>query len=63
MKAAYLSLTPDQQSLLQRTADRVRAFAVAQKASIQPVQGTPLSLTVRVRVCGRECTELIGVGA
>ncbi len=43
MKAAYLSLTPDQQSLLQRTADRVRAFAVAQKASIQPVQGTPLS--------------------
>ncbi|ELR11500.1 histidinol dehydrogenase [Acanthamoeba castellanii str. Neff] len=38
MKAAYLSLTPDQQSLLQRTADRVRAFAVAQKASIQSVQ-------------------------
>jgi hypothetical protein len=42
MKAAYLSLTPDQQALLKRTADRVRAFAVAQKAAILPVQGMSL---------------------
>jgi phosphoribosyl-ATP pyrophosphohydrolase/phosphoribosyl-AMP cyclohydrolase/histidinol dehydrogenase len=38
MEAAFKSLTPEQRSLLQRTADRVRTFAEAQKGAIHPVQ-------------------------
>jgi len=39
MKAAFFGLTPEQRSLLQRTADRIRAFAIAQKGSLHTIQG------------------------
>jgi len=38
MKAAFVGLTPEQRSLLQRTADRIRAFAIAQKGSLHTIQ-------------------------
>ncbi len=37
LKAAWDSLPPDQQALLQRTADRIRAFATAQRAALGEV--------------------------
>jgi phosphoribosyl-ATP pyrophosphohydrolase/phosphoribosyl-AMP cyclohydrolase/histidinol dehydrogenase len=35
MKAAYDSLPADEQAVLSRTADRIRKFAMAQRASVQ----------------------------
>jgi len=38
LEKAFLALPADQQGLLQRTAARVRAFALTQRASIQPAE-------------------------
>jgi len=38
LKAAWDSLSPQQQGVLQRTADRIRTFAEAQRASIQEIE-------------------------
>lgn len=40
MHAAFQSLTPDQQDLLQRTTERIRAFAKIQKNAIKEAQST-----------------------